>query len=114
MRRKTCFSLLALFALTFSACSTKPVITNTQLKDRLISSDVTILPIDKPVSLVERTKAQAIGNMVVSSVAGSAVASSGGAGNMQQLQNNVQIGQQFGQQLNRALPDRLIHHGKTG
>lgn len=106
MKRKTCFGVLALCALTFSACSTTPVMTNTQLKDGLINSDVVILPIDKPISLVERTKAQAIGNMVVSSVAGSAAASAGGAGNMQQLQSNVQIGQQFGQQLNQALPNK--------
>lgn len=71
----------------------------------VLNSHIVVSPISKPAQLAERTKAQAIGNFVVSSVAGSVAGSAGDARKMQQLQSNMNIGQTFGRELSKALPD---------
>jgi len=98
-------TLSALLALTATACSTTPLTSKDALKDTILNSHIVVAPIAKPAQLAERTKAQAIGNFVVSSVAGSVAGSAGDARNMQQLQNNMNIGQTFGRELSKALPD---------
>lgn len=97
-------STLVLATTFLNACSTTPAVSSAQLKQKLSDSHVIVAKIDKPIALTERTKAQALGNMVVSSVAGSVLGSSGSAGNMQQMQSNMQISQAFSQNLNQALP----------
>lgn len=67
-------------------------------------SRIDVRPVDKPVLLAERTKSQAVGNFLVSSLVSSAAMSGGGAASPQQVQSHAQIGQTFGQQLNQALP----------
>lgn len=105
MTRKNFIFLTLIAAFSSTACSSNPTLTNSQLKTHLLNSEVVVLPINKPVQLAERTKAQAIGRMVVASVAGSVAGSTGSASNMQQMQANMQIGQSFGQNLQQALPD---------
>lgn len=99
------FTLAVLLTLTTTACSTTPSISKDALKDSILNSRIVVAPISKPAQLAERTKAQAIGNFVVSSVAGSVAGSAGDARNMQQLQSNMNIGQTFGRELSKALPD---------
>jgi hypothetical protein len=99
------FTLSALLAVATTACSTTPLTSKDALKDAILNSHIVVAPISKPAQLAERTKAQAIGNFVVSSVAGSVAGSAGDARNMQQLQNNMNIGQTFGRELSKALPD---------
>lgn len=98
-------TLSALLAVATTACSTTPLTSKDALKDAILNSHIVVAPISKPAQLAERTKAQAIGNFVVSSVAGSVAGSVGDARNMQQLQNNMNIGQTFGRELSKALPD---------
>jgi hypothetical protein len=99
------FTLSSLIAFAVTACSTTPAISEDALRETLLNSNVVVAPITKPAQLAERTKAQAIGNFVVSSVVGSVAGSAGDARNLQQLQNNMQIGQAFSRELSRALPD---------
>lgn len=99
------FTLSALLAIAMTACSTTPVTPKNVLREAILNSDVAVAPITKPVQLSERTKAQAISNFVVSSVAGSLLASTGDASNLQQLQNNAEIGRAFSGELSKALPD---------
>lgn len=113
MKRKVGLILIALFAVGLTACATKPGVSNAQLKEKLTKSNIRVTPVDKPVQLTERTKSQAVGNFVLSSVVGSVAGSSGNAGNMQQLQSNMQISQAFGENLNRALPQNYaVDSGK--
>jgi len=77
-----------------------PLTSKDALKDSILNSHIVVAPIAKPAQLAERTKAQAIGNFVVSSVAVSVAGSAG-----EQLQNNMNIGQTFGRELSKALPD---------
>ena len=93
-----------LVVLTSSACATAPNSSLHALKETVLSSHVTVAPIDKPAKLSQKTKAQAIGNFVVASVAGSVAGSAGNAANPQQFQNNFDIGQAFGRELSKALP----------
>lgn len=97
--------LIALMVTGLTACATQPVVSEVRLKERLAKSNVRVTPIGTPVQLTERTKSQAVGNFVLASVVSSVAGSGGNAGNMQQLQANMQITQAFGQQLNQALPD---------
>lgn len=96
---------LALLALAMTACTTTPAIPKNELRETILNSRVTVAPIAKPTQLSERTKAQAIANVVVSSVAGSLAASAGDASNLQQLQNNAKLGQAFSGELQKSLPD---------
>ncbi len=92
--------------LLLSACATNTTIsaTPTELRDKILHAKVTVLPIEKPAQLTEKTKAQAVGNVIVSSVVSSVAASGGGAASPQQFQNNINIGQTFGNELSKALP----------
>jgi len=101
-------TLSALLAVATTACSTTPLTSKDALKDAILNSHIVVAPITQPAQLAERTKAQAIGNFVVSSVAGSVAGSVGDARNMQQLQNNMNIGQTFGRELSKALPDSYV------
>lgn len=97
--------VLALATLSLSACSTNPVTPQHVIKDALTNHVVNVEPITKPAQLSERTKAQAVGNFVVSSVVGSVAASSGNPGSVSAMNANMKIGQQFGHELSRTLPD---------
>ena len=108
------FILLALLAFTATACSTTPVTSPDALRNAVLNSNVVVAPITKPAQLAERTKAQAIGKFVVSSVAGSLAGSAGDASNFQQFQNNMEIGQAFGRELSKALPDSYAVSAGTG
>ncbi len=99
--------VIALSALFIASCNTmgkKNELAADQLRAKLQASRVVVEPVANPVMLVERTKSKAIGNMVISSVVASAVGSSGHPSTPQQFQNNVEIGQTLGQELNKALP----------
>ncbi|HWU33801.1 MAG TPA: hypothetical protein VN023_01125 [Methylovorus sp.] len=91
-----------IIALGLGGCASNAKVSESDVNTWLNESLVVNIP--APVSLVEKTKARAIGNMVASSIAGSVAASSGNPGSMQQLQANQQIGSQFSGQLNQALP----------
>jgi hypothetical protein len=100
-------------ALFMTACSTTPTMSKAQLSDTLKTSAVKVLPINQPISLAERTKAQAIGKMVVSSVVGSVAGSAGSANSPQRFQENIEFGQTLTQQLNQSLPDSYkVEDGK--
>lgn len=62
-------------------------------------------PITKPAQLAERTKAQAIANIVVSNIVGNVAANAGDARSLQQLQENMKLGQAFTMELQKSLPD---------
>ena len=98
-------SLIALFIVTLTACSTIPQQTPAQVGEILRNSQVTVNTIAQPIALAERTKAQALGNMVVSSIVGSVAGSAGSANSAQAMQANMNIAQSFSRELNRALPD---------
>lgn len=93
------FVLSASLALAMTACSTTPITPKSTLRDTVLNSHIAVTPIVNPAQLSERTKAQAIGNFVVSSAVGSLAASGGGAVNAQQMQANMQIAQSFNQNL---------------
>lgn len=101
-RRFITYSLVC--SMFLSACATTTTRSSAELKDMILHANVTVLPIEKPAQLAERTKAQAIGNIVISSVAGSVMASSGSATNLQQFQNNAEIGRNFSNELSKSLP----------
>jgi len=94
----TCFFL--------SACATNTTITVTpaEIRNKIQHAHVTVLPIAQPAPLTEKTKAQAVGNFIFSSVISSVVGSSGSASNPQQFQANVDIATSFGNELSKALP----------
>jgi hypothetical protein len=99
------FSLPVLLTLAITACSTTTQLPKNVLRETILNNHVAVAPIAKPAQLSERTKAQAIGNFVVSSVVGSLAGSAGDAKNLQQLQSNAEIGRAFSQELSKALPD---------
>lgn len=96
------------FLLVLSGCATTSTsiaeLTQDELHARMQRSSVRVRPIAAPVKLVERTKGQAVGNFLVASVASSVASSGGSARTVGEMQANAQIGQTFGQELNRALP----------
>ncbi|GGI20440.1 hypothetical protein [Oxalicibacterium faecigallinarum] len=102
--KQTIKSILVVSLVMLAGCASKPVVSTVPLKERMAGSRVFVMPVDKPVQLSERNKSQAVGNFMLSSVAGSVLGSGGGAANMQQLQANMQISQAFSQQMNKALP----------
>lgn len=108
------FILSALLVFAVAACSTTPVTSQDALRDAVMNSNVVVAPISKPAQLSERTKAQAIGNFVVSSVVGSVAGSAGDASNFQQFKNNMEIGRAFSRELSRALPDSYVVSAGTG
>jgi hypothetical protein len=107
--------VITVSALLVASCNTmekKPDLAADQLRVKLQASRVDIQPVTVPANLVERTKSKAIGNMVISSVVSSAVGSSGNPSSMQQFQNNVEVGQTLGQELQKALPSgNLVSSG---
>ena len=97
---------MSVFALT--ACSTtgrQPELAAAEVRAKLQSSRVNVQAVAQPVMLSERTKAQATGNFLASSLVGSLAGSTGHAANPQAMQANMQVGQAFGQQMQQALPD---------
>ena len=92
--------------LLLSACATTTTMTTSsaELRDMILHAKVIVLPNEKPTQLAERTKAQAVGNVIVSSVVGSVAASSGSGANPQQFQNNMEIGRTFSNELSKSLP----------
>ena len=115
MKRRLIASALS-SCLLLSACASNTTISATpaELKNRILQANVSVLPIEKPAQLAERTKAQAVGNFVVSSVISSVAASSGSATNFQQFQNNAEIGRTFGDELSKALPTSYRVASGTG
>ena len=105
MDTRRCAILMLLFILT--ACSTagrQPELAATEIGAKLLSSRVNVQPVSKPIMLSERTKAQATGNFLLSSLASSVIGSTGQAANPQAFQANAEIAQTFGQQMQQALP----------
>lgn len=98
------FTLPALLLLAMTACSTTPAMPKNALKDVILNSHVVVAPIAKLAVLSEKTKAQALGNFVASTVVSSAIGSGATVGNAQQMQANMQIMQSFNQNLQQALP----------
>lgn len=132
---KICTLMVSAITLcALSACTTvnkKTELGSSEISAKIQSSHITVEPIEAPVKLVERTKSKLIGNVLISSILSSAVASSGHP-NPQQFQNQLEIGRTFGRELNKALPtgvtidsgrgvdlalaDKLLQHfnGKQG
>lgn len=102
------FTLSASLVFAITACSTTPATPKSALREAILNSNVVVAPIAKPAQLSEKTKAQAIGNFVVASVVSSAVGSSAGAVNAQEMQANMQIMQSFNQNLQQALPNTYV------
>lgn len=99
--------LLCVLVLTGCATTSAPRVaelSNEELKERLQHSTIVVRPITRPAKLVERTKSQVVGNFLISSLVSSAMMSNSGARTPSEFQANTQIGQQFGQGLNSALP----------
>lgn len=59
--------------LLLAACASQPKPTPVQIGEMLKTARVTVAPIERPVRLSERTKAQAVGGVVVASVLGTAL-----------------------------------------
>lgn len=98
--------LMSLFVLM--ACSTvgrQPQMTAAEISTKLRSSRVNVQPVSKPIMLTERTKAQATGNFLLSSLVSSAMGSAGNASNPHAFQANTEIARTFGQQMQQALPE---------
>jgi len=100
--------LVLVSVLMLAACvTTSPRVaelSNEDLKARLQNTAVVVRPVTQPAKLVERTKSQAVGNFLISSILSSAMMTNTGARSPAEFQNNAKIGQQFGQDLNSALP----------
>ncbi|GGI53698.1 hypothetical protein GCM10011430_08720 [Oxalicibacterium solurbis] len=77
-------------------------------------SNVRVAPIETPARLTERTKSQAVGNFLISSVVGSVAGSTGNAGNMQQMQANMEISRAFSENLSRTLPQNYAVESGRG
>lgn len=108
---------IAISILILSACTTlsnKHELASNQLREKLQSSQVVVVPVANPVKLVERTKSKAIGNMLISSLVSSAASSSGHPSNMQQIKNNIEISQNLGKELQQALPDGNVIDSGNG
>ena len=92
--------------LLLSACATNTTISATpdEIRNKIQRTHVAVLPIAQPAQLTEKTKAQAVGNFILSSVVSSVAGSAGGASNAQQFQANVNIANTFGNELSKALP----------
>ena len=106
--------MIALLASGLTACATKPVISDAQLKEKLMKSNVRVMPIETPARLTERTKSQAVGNFLISSVVGSVAGSTGNAANMQQMQANMEISRRFSENLSRTLPQNYTVESGRG
>jgi hypothetical protein len=69
------FVLSASLVLAMTACSTAPITPKEALREAVLNSHVKVARITKPEQLSERTKAQALGNIVVSNVVANVVGS---------------------------------------
>ncbi len=98
-------TLLALLTLGLSACNSNPVKPHVEVKDALLNSTIKVAPIDNPIQLSERTKGQALGKFVASSVVGSLTASAGDASSIEAMNASLEIGKQFSQAVHNNLPD---------
>lgn len=100
--------LVLVSVLVLSGCATTnpriAELSNEALQERLQSSVVVVRPVAQPAKLVERTKSQAVGNFLLSSLVSSAMMTDTGARTPAEFHNNMKIGQEFGQNLNAALP----------
>lgn len=87
-------TLSATLLLGLTACATTPRPTPAQIGQSLQSGRVVVSPIASPIRLLEKTKAQAIGNVVAASMLGSAL----GGG-------NLEASKVFAETAGQALPD---------
>lgn len=87
-------TLSATLLLGLTACATTPRPTPAQIGQTLLSGRVVVSPIPTPIRLSEKTKAQAIGNVVATSMLGSAL----GGG-------HVEASKVFAETAAHALPD---------
>lgn len=99
------FTLSALLTLAVTACSTAPITPKSALREAILNGDVSVAHVTKPAQLSERTKTQAIANLVVSNVVGNVAGNAGDAQSLQQLQENMKLGQTLSMELQKALPD---------
>lgn len=97
-------SALLIFLLTGCATQGGPLPGPDEVRAQFQRGPVVVSPVQKPVSLAERTKSAAVGNFIVASVASSVAGSAGASTNPSAMQANMDISQQFGRELNRALP----------
>jgi len=59
--------------LALTACSSTPQISPKQIGEHIKSGKTTVLPIEKPIQLSEKTKSQLVSNAIISSVLGTAL-----------------------------------------
>ena len=116
LRLKALLALGGLLILSGCATTRTPIaeLTPDELKTRLQHGSVSVRPVTAPVKLAERTKGQAVGNFLLASVVSSAASSGAGARTVGEMQANTQIGQTFGQELNRALPTGVESESEIG
>ena len=99
---------LLIFVSALAGCATTSYqvseLTPDELKSRLQNGAISVRPVTAPVRLTERTKGQAVGNFIVASVVSSVAVSGTKPRTVNEMHANTQIGQTFGQELNRALP----------
>jgi len=100
-------SLLSSLVLLAGCVTSQPRVaelSNEELKTRLEGSSVIVRPVVSPAKLVERTKSQAVGNFLLSSIVSSIAVSNTGARTPAEFQTNMKIGQDLGQGMNEAMP----------
>jgi hypothetical protein len=102
------FVLSTALVLAMTACSTTPITPKEALREAVMNSHIAVAQITKPAQLSERTKAQALANIVVSNVVSNVAGINAGAVNAQQMQSNMQVIQSFNQSLQQALPSSYI------
>jgi len=98
-------TLLALLTLGLSACSAPSVKPHFAVKNLLLDSTIKVAPIDKPKQLSERTKGQALGKFVASSVVGNLAVGGGDTSSIEAMNASLEISKQVSQAVHNNLPD---------
>lgn len=101
-----------LLSLLLNACTTSQKLTVADLNDKIRNSIVIVMPINKPATLAERTKGQALAKFVVATAVSSIAASGnintkpGDIAAFREAANaQMEMGNMLNQQLQHSLPD---------
>ena len=98
--------------LLLNACTTNQTLAGSDLNDKIRNSIVTVVPVNNPAMLAERTKAQAVVKFVATTAI-SSIASSGNVntkpGDFKAFQkaanDQMEMGKMLNQQLQKSMPD---------
>jgi hypothetical protein len=108
MKRVYAISTAIILSMAITGCGNQPELTKNDLQNKTKVSNLYVMPIQTPVKLAERTKAQAIGNALVGVAVGTALGSNTGARTPNELANNTKIAMNFSKIVAHALPDSSI------